>query len=94
MAGLVYIVLRAASRVIGGWVGGRLAGLPDQHCNWIGAALMPQAGVALGMALVARNHFPEIGEKLLAVTIGTVVIFELTGPFLTQMALRKVGESE
>ena len=57
-------------------------------------ALFPQAGVALGMALVAGGHFPEQRDILLTVTIGTTVAFELAGPLLTQIALKKVGESE
>ena len=45
------------------------------------------------MALVAADHFPVIGEQLLAITIGTTVIFEIAGPILTLVALKKVGEA-
>jgi hypothetical protein len=45
------------------------------------------------MALVAANHFPDQGEALLAVTVGTTIIFEIAGPILTQQALRRVGEA-
>ncbi len=94
MIGLAYIILRSVSRVLGGWIGGRISGAPAAYRRWIGLALTPQAGVAMGMALVASNHFPELSERLLAVTIGTMVVFELVGPLLTQMALRRVGEIE
>ena len=94
MIGVVYLVLRTVARVIGGWVGGTVARAPVLHRRWIGLALVPQAGVALGMALVAADHFPDIGETVLAVTIGTTVMFELVGPFLTQLALRRVGEGD
>jgi len=90
--GFAYILLRSISRVLGGWIGGRIAGAPNLHCRWIGPALIPQAGVALGMALVASNHFPDLGDQLLAITVGTMVVFELAGPLLTQMALQRVGE--
>ncbi len=56
--------------------------------------LTPQAGVALGMTLVAVGHFPDLKETLIAVTIGTTVFFELIGPALTQLALRIVGEAK
>jgi hypothetical protein len=46
------------------------------------------------MALVASNHFPDLGETLLAITIGTAIVFELFGPILTLVALRKVGEAK
>jgi Kef-type K+ transport system membrane component KefB len=91
--GLAYIALRGAGRLGGGWLGCTLAGAPDTHRQWMGPALTPQAGVALGMALVAADSFPELADMVLAVTIGATVIFELIGPVLTQMALRKTGEA-
>jgi Kef-type K+ transport system membrane component KefB len=91
---IAYIVLRTLARVLGGWLGGLLAGASVLHRRWIGLALIPQAGVALGMALVASNHFPDLGETLLAITIGTAIIFEVFGPILTLLALRKVGEAK
>lgn len=92
--GIAYIVLRTVSRVAGGWIGGLLASLPVLDRRWIGFALVPQAGVALGMALVASTYFPELEETLLAVTIGTVIVFEVAGPILTLLALRNVGEAK
>jgi Kef-type K+ transport system membrane component KefB len=92
--GVAYLVLRTLSRMIGGRLGGTLAALPQPHRRWMGTALLPQAGVALGMALVAVNYCPELGETLLAVTIGTTIAFETVGPTLTQLALRKVKESD
>ena len=55
LIGAVYIVLRTAARLIGGWIGGMASNMPPLHQRWIGAALVPQAGVALGMALVGRR---------------------------------------
>jgi Kef-type K+ transport system membrane component KefB len=94
LIGLAYLVLRTLARVIGGWIGGFVADAPILHRRWIGLALIPQAGVALGMALVAAVHFPDLGETLLAVTIGTAIVFEVIGPILTQHALRRVGEAD
>jgi Kef-type K+ transport system membrane component KefB len=92
VVGVAYLILRSVARIFGGWVGGVMANAPVLHRRWIGFALVPQAGVALGMALVAANHFPDLGKALLAVTISTTIVFELFGPILTQVALRKVGE--
>ena len=92
--GIAYLILRSLGRVFGGWTGGVLSSAPVLHRNWIGFALVPQAGVALGMALVAASHFPELGETLLAVTIGTTIVFEIFGPILTQTALQRVGEND
>ena len=94
LIGLAYLVLRTLARVLGSWIGGIVADAPILHQRWIGLALIPQAGVALGMALVAANHFPQLAETLLAVTIGATVVFEVIGPVLTQRALRRVGEAD
>ncbi len=86
-----YCVLRAIARLVGGWAGGRLAGLPQLESRMTGLGLMPQAGVAIGMALVASERFPEIGEDLLGVAVASTIAFEIIGPFLTQIALRRTS---
>ena len=91
--GVAYVVLRTFGRVLGGWAGARLGGAPKTHQRWIGLALVPQAGVALGMALVAASHFPDYAEMIVAITVGTTIIFEIFGPLLTQRALSAVGEA-
>lgn len=92
--GLAYLVLRIAGRIAGGWLGGRLSGMPPVYSRWIGVALMPQAGVALGMALVAAHAFPESHDEILTVAIGTTVLFELIGPLLAQWALTRVDKCD
>jgi hypothetical protein len=59
----------------------------------MGMALMPQAGVALGMALVAMQRRPDLGEIILPVVIASTVLFELMGPVLTRGVLIHVGEA-
>lgn len=89
-----YCVFRALARLLGGWLGGRLAGLPPTESRLTGLGLMPQAGVAIGMALVASERFPLIGEDLLAVAVASTIAFEIVGPFLTQIALRRASGTE
>jgi hypothetical protein len=60
----------------------------------MGLALWPQAGVALGMALLASHHIPELKEVILPVVIGSTIIFELIGPVMTRRALIKAGEAQ
>lgn len=91
LLGLGYIFLRVAGRIIGSWVGGIL-GKTDLKINqWMGIALLPQAGVAIAMVLLASQRFPELKDILLPVILGSTVIFELTGPILTRLALVHVG---
>jgi Kef-type K+ transport system membrane component KefB len=89
--GLGYVVLRIAARVIGGWLGARLARLPRAERHWIGPALLPQAGVAVGMALVAGEAFPEWRDTIVTLTVATTVIFELIGPPVTMMAVNRTN---
>ena len=55
--------------------------------------MLPQAGAAMGMALVAANLLPEYRQLLLSVVIGTTVFFELIGPPITRLALRRTTRS-
>jgi Kef-type K+ transport system membrane component KefB len=87
--GAAYVALRILARVIGGWIGGVVGRAPAAQRPWFGPALLPQAGVAVGMALVAADYFPEMGETVLSLTIGTTVIFELIGPAATLFAIRR-----
>lgn len=87
--GLAYVVMRILARLIGGWFGGGLAGLPRREGVLMGTALMPQAGVAIGMALVAYERFPEFGATVLAIAIASTIVFEVIGPICTQIAISR-----
>jgi Kef-type K+ transport system membrane component KefB len=92
--GLAYILLRLIGLVGGAWVGGIISEVPHVWRRWMGIALWPQAGVALGMALLASQHLPELKKVILPVTIGSTIVFELIGPVMTRKALLKVGEGQ
>lgn len=89
LIGLAYVILRILARLLGGWIGASLAGAPRAHRPWYGAALLPQAGVAVGMALVAGREFPQWADMILGLTIATTIAFELIGPLATLIAIRK-----
>lgn len=86
-----YVGLRLVGRIIGGWVGGRMTGLRPVEQHWTGLSLLPQAGVAVGMGLLAAEAFPAQAEEILAVTIGATVLFEVIGPILTRLAFIRAG---
>ncbi len=92
--GVGYVVLRILGRLVGGWLGGLFGGLTPAQRRWIGPALLPQAGVAVGMALVATAEMPAVGDILLTLTIGTTVVFELIGPVVTLLAVRAVRKAD
>lgn len=87
--GIVYIVSRAAGKIIGARIGSQFSNADAATKNWMGVALMPQAGVAIGMALVAANTFPEYRQTLLSIVISSTVFFEIIGPIFTRLALKR-----
>ena len=88
----VYMLCRCAGTWAGAWFGARLAGADPMIRKWMGLCLFPQAGVSLGMALLASQRFPEFEAFLLPVVLASTIIFEITTPLITRHALmRAVG---
>ncbi|WP_396588474.1 cation:proton antiporter [Bermanella sp. R86510] len=87
--GLLYVLFRGLGKYIGALLGSKLSHATSSTQTWMGLALMPQAGVAIGMALVASNTLPQQSQLLLPLVISTTIIFELIGPILTQIAIKK-----
>ena len=90
--GAVYVLARGAGLVAGGIVSGKLSGAEDAVARRIGWCLLPQAGVALGFALLAQQRMPDIGDTVLSLVIATTVLFEVLGPLLARWQLRRAGE--
>jgi len=92
--GMVYILARIAGLYGGARVAGRLAGTELIVRRWIGLCLFPQAGVALGIALLASQRFPEMKDVILPVVICSTIIFEIVGPVITRKVLKHVKSIE
>lgn len=92
VVGLLYIIFRVIGKVYGAKIGAKISNAPKPIENWLGLGLTPQAGVALGIGLVAKSTFPEFGNYIFTIIAATTVIFELVGPLLTKFSLMKVGE--
>jgi NhaP-type Na+/H+ or K+/H+ antiporter len=90
---LVYALLRSGGIGAGTRLGARVGGAGDAVGRWLGLALLPQAGVALGMALIAAQRFPQLAGEVLPVVIAATALFELIGPVLARYALRRAGEA-
>ena len=82
---LAYVLLRVLGRLAGGWLGARVAA--EASLAPMGIALLPQAGVAIGMALVASQRLPDLGGMILSTIVAATIAFEITGPILTRWAL-------
>lgn len=85
---LAYIVLRLSGRYLGGVLGGYLVRRQASLPHDIGLALTPQAGIAMGMALLVAERFPAYGTLILSTVVVSTVLFELLGPFLVRHVLR------
>ncbi len=92
LLGGVYILARIAGRILGGYAGGVLAGADRNIRVRNGACLLPQAGVAMGLALVASARLPEL-TFLLPLVVGSTVIFEIIGPPVAMLQLHLAGET-
>ncbi len=89
LVGFAYIMSRLVGFYIGARLGAKLSGSDINIEKWMGLALIPQAGVAIGMALIASQHYAEYTHLILPIVLGTTVIFEIFGPMVTRYALRK-----
>ena len=90
IVGIVYIIARSAGKYFGANLSCRLTKEPKPIVDHLGITLLPQAGVALGMALTAAN-LPD-GALARNVVLFAVLVYELVGPSLTKRSLLAVGE--
>jgi len=86
---LAYILLRLAGRILGGFLSVKLKTARAHALPWnLGLALTPQAGVAIGMALLAAERFPEYSDSILPVVVASTIFFEMLGPIMVRKVLR------
>ena len=91
LIGVVYILSRSVGKYFGALTSAKLTGCDDNIVKYLGITLLPQAGVALGMAIKAVELGPD-GAIVRNITLFAVLIYELVGPFLTKIALTKAGD--
>ncbi|WP_404359534.1 cation:proton antiporter [Methylotuvimicrobium sp. KM1] len=85
---VLYIILRLAGRMFGGFLAVLFIRAEQKTLpRNIGLALTPQAGIAIGMALLAAEQFPEVRDTILPVVVFSTIIFESVGPVLVRRVL-------
>ena len=89
--GAVYIISRSLGKYFGAGISAKIAKCNPNVVKYLGITLLPQAGVALGMAIKAIELGPE-GAIVRNITLFAVLIYEIVGPFLTKVALTKAGD--
>ncbi len=91
LIGLVYIAARSFGKYFGANISSRAVKCDSNIVKYLGVTLLPQAGVALGMAMKAET-LGAPGVIVANITLFSVLVYELVGPFLTKVALTKAGE--
>ncbi|MDY0351067.1 MAG: cation:proton antiporter [Desulfobulbaceae bacterium] len=92
--GIVYFIARLAGKYFGSWLGALLSGASPVVRNYLGLALFPQAGVAIGLVILI-NSDPALTPWAVVITpvvLAGVVFSELFGPYFTRYAIEKAGE--
>ena len=92
LVGVIYVIARVAGKVLGATLGAVVEKCDRNIIRYLGLTLIPQAGVAIGMARLAMQDLPEYGAIINAVVLAGTLVYELTGPVITKTALLKAGE--
>ena len=89
--GVLYIISRSLGKYFGSYASAKLAGCKPNICKYLGVTLLPQAGVALGMSVIAKTELGG-GDTIRNIVLFGVLVYELFGPLLTKIALTKAGD--
>ena len=95
LIGIAYIAARSAGKYLGAFSSAKAMKCDKQIVKYLGVTLLPQAGVALGMAIKASDPVNGLGESgaiVAQITLFAVLVYELIGPLLTKISLTKAGE--
>lgn len=92
LVGVVYFIVRIVGKYAGAYLSCAITKKPSPVKNYLGFALIPQAGVAIGLAFLAQRIIPDnIGSTLLSIILSSSVLYEMCGPVLAKFALFKSG---
>ena len=94
LIGAVYIISRSLGKYFGAGMSAAAAHCDHNVRKYLGITLLPQAGVALGMANTV-SHTPGLGafgSVVVNIVLFGVMIYELVGPMMTKIALTKAGD--
>lgn len=93
IVGIIYVIGRAIGKFFGAFIGAKLSKAPKNVQNYLGLALLPQGGVAIGMVLACVSTFPKTeGIFIQTVVLAGIFIFELIGPVLVKFAFKRSHE--
>ena len=96
----IYLVFRVVGKYLGAFTGTSITHCEPQVKKYLGLTLVPQAGVAIGLATTASGLFGAsenetlrlVGSLIIAIILTSTLVYELVGPLLSKYALKKAGE--
>lgn len=91
VVGFIYIVSRSLGKYFGARISSKMSKCNPNIVKYLGITLLPQAGVALGMAIKAIELGPD-GAIVRNITLFAVLVYEIVGPYLTKISLIKAGD--
>ena len=99
---VIYLIARVIGKWLGSALGSKITSCPPVVQKYLGFTLVPQAGVALGLAGNTQTFFgglsdvnaQQVGILVFTIIIVSTMVYELTGPLITKWALTKAGEIE
>ncbi len=92
MIGVTYFAVRIVGKMLGSWLGARMTGCSAEIRRYFGLALIPQAGVSIGLAVLAQRILPaESGSLLSTIILSSSVLYEMIGPVCARKALMLAG---
>ncbi|MBL7152314.1 MAG: cation:proton antiporter [Phycisphaerae bacterium] len=90
---VAYVLCRAIGKMAGAWLGGKWSKAPAVVRKYLGLCLLPQAGVAIGLAILASQQFDsELGHTIVIVVMTGTFLMEIIGPMLVKMGVKRAGE--
>ena len=92
LVGVIYIVVRVIGKMFGASLGAIVCKAGKNIRKYLGPALVPQAGVAIGLSLAASSVVPEHASEIRTVILCGTLIYELVGPVIAKTCLKKAGE--
>ncbi len=92
LIGITYVVARVIGKWGGAWFGGKVTKQEEKICKYLGPTLMPQAGVALGLIVVAGSVVPAYAPQIRVIILCSTFIYSIIGPIAAKSALQKSGE--
>ena len=95
--GAVYIAVRSLGKYTGSFIGAKIVKADSNVTKYLGFTLLPQAGVAIGMATIVVAELSHTGHAALGTKVNTIVlcatlVYEFVGPLITKWALTRAGE--